>query len=728
MSNPLRPPQTVILGARSCFPDAFFEPGPSFVKRRDEGKAVGVLRGRLAGLDMELRGSVVVPKAFSVDPRVLTATKPPLAIADTGKISFRVRSGPARMVANAIWDKMPDWGLGGREAAEKKIRTTFFVSGGTEQTLGRLAYAYPRVGARIAAPVSVQEARQAAQTAGLSLDHLPDHALAPYPLVAEQGARSVSINPHSDNGFPVLGRWDTPGASEKVLGLAAAVRKELVLAARTRRGVAEWKTKAEEERPWLVTCRGKAKADYYSSTKIEEGKMRFYNVLPRQIMLNMQVATQPLEFLSRHVLEGSTSGIGLSLVHGGADALVTELDRRMDEMGEAYVHVGDDSWVAVRTGDNVVMFALDCSNFDLTQHADATAEIHREIWRQLRRIDAPAADLWYEYARGRQVVVAGALTYFFKHAGPSGMPLQSKVNDLLMEVLVRRALDRGCAWESESAVDALLTSVGRELGFEVRVEQHSCVRARSIREALEQNPFLFIGYYFHVRGGVVLPCADIPRMLAQLPYPSLKWMKTDRELAQVEAMRLGSIYMSSGIPPREWEEAHRAFRDGAVELLRHTLDTAGDCEDERLRATVGEVAVGPAAVSSLSGLLAAVERDPWELWAEQKLLPSTSTFVALDWAGMVEEEEEEQVRQKEKYLPPPGVAVSATPLPVGRAPTHPVTLANHGRPPPTVVWGPPKAPRQRDEPAAHVRGRPRARRGRVLEEESEEEWWSDSSE
>lgn len=684
-------------------------------------KAVEVVREKLAGCDMEERPAFYLNKEWCMDPQVLSKAGPALALAKGGAMQLRVRSAFAHSVASVGFAALPEFGPFSRQMVERKMRNVFFADGGTENTLGRLAHAYPKRGTVIPRPVTQAEAQEALRGSGIDLSRIPSAALRPYPLLPfKEGEGAVTVNPKSDNGFPVLAQWETPGASEKAMRLAVSIRNQLTARSTVSGGVRRWKEEMEASNPQLVAVRGKAKADYYSGEKIVAGKMRFYNALGRQVVLNMQVATQPLEQLAKHILEGSRTGIGLSLHRGGAEQLVDELDRRLAAEGQAFVHVGDDSWVIVRSGRNLVQFALDCSNFDLTQHADATLEVHKAVHRQLERIDATAADLWFEYARGRLVVVCGAVTRYWRHAGPSGMPLQSKVNDMLMDVLIRRALGYAVDWESEEAVDTHLVKVGKELGFEVRVEQHSCLRADSVREALERVPFLFVGYNFFVRGGQVQVVADWARQMAQMPFPGLKWMKTGKELQVMEAMRLGSILLSMGLPHPDVDAAYTAMLSNVTQLVSRTLQHFGDVEDKRLRWAVSESPLGPATEGNLSGLLRALKRDPRVLWLEkEKELPSTSVLVGLSWADEVEQEEDAEVARKEAVRVPKGVTAKPLPVLARKPATHPVTARNDGRPPPTAVWGPNKAPRQ-----VGGDGGGRRRRGRVLEEE--EEGWETS--
>jgi hypothetical protein len=132
-------------------------------------------------------------------------------------------------------------------------------------------------------------------------------------------------------------------------------------------------------------------------------------------------------------------------------------------------------------------------------------------------------------------------------------------------------------------------------------------------------------------------------------------------------------------------------------------------------------------------LLRAVLREPAELWLEKEQeLSSFSELVLFDWAAQAEEEE----RQVDLSLgivrrrPPSETGIARVPLAAGRVPTHPVSLRNDGRPPPTAVWGPDKAPRQR-ESGVERSGRRFTRQGNsnlTVVEESDDGWSYEHSE
>lgn len=722
MSNPARAPRLPMTASQthmSRAPDAYLPEDAQeqfkAMKLKDLESNVMALGGTLR---MEPRRSFVIPRELTVDRAVLLAKKPTLATAKTGAPQPRVRSSLAKEATNRVWDKLPEEGLFGRDVVGTAMRTKVMLDAGTEMTIGRILIAYPGryESSDALKPVSVMEARTALDSCGINLHMLPLAARRPLPLVPKEGEGGILVNPKSDNGFPVLGQWKDQDAQRLVMGLAVTMERELAKC-HTYEEVIRWKEQAEQERPELVTLRGKAKADFYTVEKIMKRRMRFYNALPRQVMLNMQKATQVVEYYAQNILDDPLkyhTAIGVTLVRGGAAALVDALELQLREHQCAFVHVGDDSWVIWTDGHEIAMFALDCSNFDLTQHGDVTHAIHTGYRTAMEAVDKRAAWLWYAYMRKRQVAVVGSSIWAWEHAGPSGMPLQSKVNDALMDVMIRRFLARGQDCTKRSKVERDLIEVATSMGFVVKLEQYVCHQARTIKEVLEQMPFLFVGYYFHVRNGQIAVCTDLPRTMAQVPYPSLKWMKTAQEVQVKEAMRVGSIAMGMGIPPVAYEPAFTAFRDYAVEALRAVIDRLGDVHDEDFRWAVQENPfLGEDTEASLSGLLRALQRDPRILWEKEVELLSSSTLVPIgagSWADQMEQEEESDVERitGKPLLHAAGVrAIQPISVAPHKVPTHPATLKNVGRPPPTAVWGPPRAPRERGAEGVSARTRRR---------------------
>lgn len=702
MSNPSRPPRDLVKASATTYPDSFIPDNAAFDAARKTCKDLEVMRKRLAELDMEVLAAIELPKEFSVDPRVTHSMSKVLATAKTGLPSARVRSGTAKNFLSAGYAVLPDDGPLGKTECALKAANRFLIDGGCEMVVGRLAAAYPKKGSTVAAPVTPAEARAALVRCGLSLDRAPLHMIRKYPLVAPEGEDGVKVNPNSDNGFPVGGKWSDPAAQAKVLGLVAEVERQWEF---KNGDVSKWlKEVSRSPQAWLVAFKGKCKGDYYSVEKLWDFKLRFYNAVPRHLQLLMQQATQPFEALSRSILQEGRSGIGMTLTHGGAALLVAKLEEQLDSWRTgtvkcACVHVGDDSWVCVKTSTHVCMFSLDCSNFDLTQHSATTLAVHQVLRDCLARFDKRAADLWYGLMRERVTVVAGSLVRLMKHGGPSGMMLQSKVNDMLMDVLLERLMVAlsGRADLGRESLDKIVQGLGASMGFAVRLEEYAWVEAASIKEALLEHPFLFVGYRFHVvNSGVTVVC-DLPRTLAQAQYPTMKWTHSKEDFDVQEAVRLSSIVLNMGIPPVEWEPAFTAWRNHALGLLEDVLQRPINAATKAsLRWVVSENPVAFDAVPSVEGLLRVLQQPAETLWTDMEPeMPSTSVLVH-DWADAVDEEEDELARAftGRDVRASLDVLKARKALRVSVAPprTHPVTVANDGRPPPTALWAPDRQP------------------------------------
>lgn len=688
MSNPARAPRERISDQlkEAFIPDATLPSGfPEAARRLTD---LEVAKVALQGLDMMPAPSVFVDVKYCIDESLrLRAAKAPgglLLRAQPGIVEPRPRSFEGKRLAGLAFAKLPDrW----RGLAEARSKTLCYARGGTAASLGRVARAYPRLdppGPLV--PISASEARAALRGSGLWWrDDIPSAAYLPYPLAPKEGGEGLVVNPHADNGSPVLGKWNTPGAAQRVVELAGWLveqlnsRAEFVDKVRVVREL-------EATNPGLMVCMGKTKADYYKLDKISEARLRFYNVLPRQVVLVMQQATQVLEGNAQTCeTPGVRTAVGMTLTHGGAARLVAALERDLAHQGWAFVHVGDDSWVVLRDGEDIVMFALDCSNFDLTQRNEVTFEVHRALATQLSRIDLNAAAVWYAYARERLVLVHNSMVMRWRHAGVSGMPLQSKVNDMLMDVLISRAVGR-IHDRSETGINAVLAQVGAELGFDVRVEQYTRVRAPNLVAALAVEAFLFIGYYFYAWEGNVACFTDVPRTLAQMQTPTTTWEKGAERFVLLEAMRLGSIALNLGVPPPDLVGAFEAFRQGALSLLDRALQVTPDVTDERLRWAVH---IGPfgAEEPSLRGLRMAVARDPGLLWLEPRL-PRAGPALS-SWADQVEEEEDAEAREGGYGIRRPiGMSFRRIHIVRPHAPMRPATVRNLGRPPPIAWWAP----------------------------------------
>lgn len=747
MSNP-RKPLSVPTAAQlklSRIPQSTCSDPPGYKEECKKRKDPAEIHRRLSGLEMEVRHSIALnPKFVVLGTANPNTPKPELAVAKKGVLSFRSRSAHAMVVVGRIFNAVP-WAL--QPGIGEAMRRKMLVDGGAENSLGRLKGYYPRMGAKIESPPTEFEVETALYHCGLFLHSEDAERMKLAALVSDDPAvRQVQINPKAGAGFPVLGKLGKPGVLEMCLGLAEQLQPQIASAYQRNgwKGVVAWKRMMEKDPKGaqLVAIKGKAKGDYYTAEKVYGGLMRFYCEFPRQVLMLIQMATQVFEARAHNITTNDenyhhkvTTSVGITLAYDGAERLVAELEKQLVSHHEgndvAFTHCGDDSMVVFRPPryGPMVMFSLDCSSFDLTQHALATELIHASIRDELAKIPGagPSAALWYAYARERLVVTASTVTYLWKHGGPSGMPLQSKVNDMLMNVLLQRV--RATLIELESGtfsrewLEKLLPLEAKKLGLVVRLEDYQEYPERStIKEALAIKPFLFVGYHLHTRDGAVRAAADFKRQMTQLPFPSLAWEDEDMEFQRREVIRLASTALMWGYPTEELDEPFGEFRRCAEDMLELELEKMGDNEDPDVLWMSENSVFGPKPAATLRGLLRALQ-DWKQLWsAPEGPDPEAPAIIedflsGLDrWADQVEAEQgvERPVRPARVVLPPTGKDL-------GRVETKQI-----GRPPPQAspetkaLWAELRARyagRVRD--LAEV-SRPRGRRrGRRVESEQE---------
>lgn len=528
-------------------------------------KAMEMLKGLDATImvSAELSELCVVPE---VRERIARG-KVALAASPSEPLHCTKRVGLLVDVAQEYHDKMGDIPDGWPSVQD--VRDAFGAKaawgGGAQAALGRLKEHYPREHTFIKRPFTWFEAEKARDRCGLWI--LPPELAEKLPLEAQVDTPSVKVNPRSDNGYPVLGTMNDPIAFELCLRLAHTVRQRLS------GGDAEGKFRVlEATRPDLTYLRGKAKYDCYSASKVSSAQLRFYNVVPRPCLLVMQQATQVVEAASKDLRsEGVTTFIGVPLAGGGADAVVERLQAQLTESSFGYVHCGDDSWVVseleIDGKAHLYSFTLDCTAFDLTQHNHTTLVVHKKIQEVIASVDEVSAGLWHALMRERTVTVASALAMRFRHGGPSGMPMQSKVNDMLMSCFLERL--RAPIWDIKTEEDlrVLVEQLADEVGFKIRLESlvdHGV--GKDLREALAEKPVLFVGYYFYtVRDPLnygrwsVRVYADYPRMLAQLPYNTAQGWRVGHDHQVTAALKLAGVALAAGVPPTHQAPAFNAL-------------------------------------------------------------------------------------------------------------------------------------------------------------------------
>jgi len=165
------------------------------------------------------------------------------------------------------------------------------------------------------------------------------------------------------------------------------------------------------------------------------------------------------------------------------------------------------------------------------------------------------------------------------------MPLQSKVNDLLMQVFMERLMkaarrevpEKGEC--TEELLDTLIRATAGRMGLSARVEQFESVTTTDVRGLIAFYPMLFVGYYFYAesdwvthRTEVRVMC-DVPRMCSQLPYPSQEGYRIEKsEHDQRMALKLAGVALASGVWPTEQRAAWHKLLDGAKAALRKVAD------------------------------------------------------------------------------------------------------------------------------------------------------------
>jgi len=290
--------------------------------------------------------------------------------------------------------------------------------------------------------------------------------------------------------------------------------------------------------------------------------------------------------------------------------------------------------------------------------------------------------------------------------------LQSKVNDVIMDVVLQRLekllIPHKCVLYSY--LEDVIKMVAKSMALDIRLEDHHVHRhTHLIEDGLYARPFLFVGYRFHVastllqfhegrayteRPGGMVPRvtvqADYPRFMSQLPYPTMKWIKRPEDVIVAEAARLGSIVLSFGYPQNEQIGAYTEFRDKALALLERAISRGGKLEMDWLM----DNPLAPLESKTLAGLMRAVSRHPGELWLEPRIHSRVApTVYGQDWADIVEQEELEEMERVGLQAVQSAIVPRPEPFRPAAIPTHPVTRKNDGRPPPTAVWAPDKLPR-----------------------------------
>lgn len=686
MSNPAVAPrqQSEPIDLEKSLPDCHYgfmyadpAPGETMNEWRKESKTLTSLDGlvkQLSKLDMRVEEPFTIPKELTLDDAGRKSAKPFRATAKKGAMVPRKRTKIAKDALETAYVLLPP---GIKEEVAQRSRELSMVDAGAEFTIGRFVAAYPKVGSKIQAPITRAEAEWGWETeVGSHLGSRPaalelreQGKLNLLPMWAPEGMLAVKTNRNATTGFPVLANAREAEVMALVQELTVEIDAELQAAytADPDKGVEAWLRKAEKERPFLVALQGKAKADFYKEAKAKLRMLRFYNSMPRHMTLVIQRASQVLERESRSINDDNRchSASGTAMNHGGMKKLVRSLDEQCRREEEGHSRMGDDSMCAivvteleVREGVDtwvtyVLMFALDCSNFDLTQHGKLTKHVHGVLLEILGVIDQVSAQLLHAYQRERLVVLMLTLAYTLLHGGPSGLPLQSKVNGVIMGVAIKRLyvalralVDAGTGL-TEEVVSAAIKKVGDAMGLVVRLEQYAKVELSTtyqqenpVTYALTQTKFLYLGYHFYNEEGIVCGHADMARTMAQMRYPSLLWVTQREELHGLEIGRLAATFLSWGRPTRDLRPAFDAIRAFLLDQLDKKLSQGGNVENPKLVwNTQASALMAPEelpdgtedtdAKASLAGLYRTLAKSYDQLWlgddAEETLSSASET-------------------------------------------------------------------------------------------------------
>lgn len=542
-----------------------------------------------------------------------------------------------------------------KEGCAVKAKGAMFIADAPPAaSMGRILKHYPKRGERTSIHFTVPsyyEAQDALERCGLVM---PDTALVAKHLFAPAGMPQtdfkdylVSVNPDADCGLPILGKLrGKQGVNAEARYILGALNRymydELDRAYQrdSITGVDQQMKKWAREQPYLVAAVGKTKPDYYSLEKVMTASLRFYNVVPKQIGMIMSIASQPFEAAARSIFEGSNSAQGITLSKGGTDRLMAGMRMQLEKHNFAYVHCGDDSFVIYQIGERLYVLSVDMTAFDLTQRGDVMRQVDNVIAEQLCRVDPVSGQMWLSYMREHTVVLNKTATYVAKDGGPSGVQLQSKRNDVIMDIVLNRLKMRFTALSEEGkrrefgsreAVDVTTAEVCLTLGFKSCRTEDFVVgdNNETLEQLFSRVAFKFIGYFIHYRFGHFVPMADIARQYMQMQFPGVKWIDK-KELGGTEAARIGSIAFNFGVPTLACERAVEALVDHAKRGLEVAIAKYGDTLDSRLGFVTSASVYGATTPASLRGLLTVLCQDRMLHWGGTVILRLPRSLYELD--------------------------------------------------------------------------------------------------
>lgn len=727
MSDPCRPPSHFLTARQTALaraPDAFVIKSGDFVAGLRKYKNVDGVKEALAPLNVGRAHSVELDRELLASEPMRSLGAEKLARTTPGPGQPRTRSAQGKEFAARAYDLLPRSSqvVTLDEMGEVLSRAIRVLNPGTVMAIGRIMKYYPKKGRPTYNVTSQAKAKHMMKVLGMNLEGVPPVVIAPFPLVHD-GQHGVKVSSHSSNGLPTLGNSDDPDDLERCRGLAVAMEKELMsaYAAGGKEGVRAWVRHGQETKPHMWTLMGRCKGEVTTTEKYDTFSMRYYTAWPRWLNLLNQRVTQPFEQLCGSVFTDPMchNAQGISLAHGGGSRLVHALEAQLEATGFAYVVCGDDTWIVIWDGTRLHMFALDGSSYDLTLVSEVMAPYQDELHHVLARFSPAHAALWWATTTYRKVVMMGAVAKTTKDTNPSGGTLVSKLNSLCMGDGVEelRTNLMGLALTaplSEEVVREEVLKMAKRRGWTLKLEQYTSHATNLLSEALLEQPFLFLGYWFHRRGvatNAIQTCLDPRRWMASAPAPPGLQVKGE-EFQVLEAMRLGGIAINLGVPPVELHPAFEAARAYAVELLGQ-LRSDGRFSgwlDKDLGRWDESPTVGVAPPATITGVYSALLQPAYTLWTQPPPppLPPTDSEepdeLPKGWGEEMAEDEADTLAHMGWVAPTPEREPRARRSAKVSVSDRPATAANEGRPPPQKKIPPPRASSAKAPRAA--RGKP----------------------
>jgi hypothetical protein len=408
----------------------------------------------------------------------------------------------------------------------------------------------------------------------------------------------------------------------------------------------------------LLLLTGKAKTDHYGKRAYPDQLMRLYFAPSLPVKLILGTTFQPLKATMENICTTSkppgvvTSGLGMSMAHGGADRLVSRLDAALELHGVADTETGDDTIYCYQTVLGLLRCAFDISSADMCFGGENHERVVGCVTRLAAQYDVGAAFLFQMLMEERTVLMTNrdVVKITGYNGNPSGLSAVSEMNTVHMKIFVdevtrqlneRKAKTMRSEEKIRGALDEAVAAAAGKYGLVVKTEQCELFRdVRTLRDSLAVRHFTYVGYTLYVEQGVVLPYMDPTRFMRRLPFHTGKWEPKKDMFALQEAIRVGSIIAAVGVAPRVLQASFDAMRHDAIEkLFRHkkyyeSLDRL-QREEAFAMAETGvhdkdDVDADKLFLLSLDGLARALARNPYDVWGPPAGVVDPRVDMALD--------------------------------------------------------------------------------------------------